>query len=115
MENIDALMEKYDHFKDAVFRTIQKPSDRSVMVTLAIQNDDGEDTHEVKIMFMDVIEARLLENSVLPFLDMMRGVTFIHERDRYAFALGHSGDMLHVKNAPLYIISTEMTLEDIAL
>ena len=115
MEQINALMEKFNNFVDAELRSLAKPSDNSLIVTLAVQNDDFEDTDIIKIEFIDLKDARLLDNSMLSFLDMMSGITLIYERNLYGFALGHGDTMLHVKNAPLYIISTDIKIEEQAV
>ncbi len=54
MEQINALLDKYDHFKDAQFNSIQKPDDDTIIITLAIQDDDGMDTDHVKLTFTGI-------------------------------------------------------------
>lgn len=108
MENIDKLLEKYNNFKDAQIRSIESISDSSKVLTIVIQDDDGEDVESVKIEFSNVKESKILENHVLPFMDMMSGVSIIKEHNLYGFALGSGTAMLHVHNAPLYIISSDI-------
>ena len=111
MEKIDALLETYHHFKDAQIRLIEQLSRDEKLLTLVLQDDDGEDTETIKLRFNDIKESRILDNSVLPFLDMMSGISIIKEHDLYGFALGNGSAMLHVHNAPLYIIASEITVE----
>jgi len=108
MENIDKLLEKYNNFKDAQIRSIESVSDSSKVLTIVIQDDDGEDVESVKIEFSNINESKILENHVLPFMDMMSGVSIIKEHNLYGFALGSGTAMLHVHNAPLYIISSDI-------
>lgn len=108
MENIDKLLEKYNNFKDAQIRSIESISDSSKVLTIVIQDDDGEDVESVKIEFSNINESKILENHVLPFMDMMSGVSIIKEHNLYGFALGSGTAMLHVHNAPLYIISSDI-------
>jgi hypothetical protein len=116
MEEVNALLEKYDHFRDAKIHSIQAPSDNAYSVTLATLDDDGmEELHHVKLTFTNFKDVRLLENHVLSFIDMMYGVSIIKERDLYGFAIGKCSAMLNVYNAPLYIISSELEVEEIAL
>jgi hypothetical protein len=112
MEKINTLLEKYNNFKDAQIRSIEQLPDSSKLVTIVLQDDDGEDLNSVKLEFSNIYESRILQNSVLPFLDMMSGLTIIKEHDRYGFALGHGTSMVHVQNAPLYIVSSEMKVEE---
>lgn len=109
MEKINALLAKYNNFKYEQIRAIYTPSPTSVIFTLAVQDDDGEDVAKISVECMDVKEKRLLVGDVLPFLDMMSGVSIIEERGLYAFAIGHCDTMLHVLNAPLYVVCHEIS------
>lgn len=110
MEKVNTLLEKYNHFKYAQIRSVRSGSDSSKIVTLVIEDDDGADLNTVKIEFIDVKESRILDNSVLSFIDMMSGITIVKEHDFYGFALGQGSAMLHVYNAPMYIISSSIAI-----
>lgn len=113
MEQINSILEKYNHFRDAQIRLIESPADRSkVTITIVVQDDEGEDLNTVRIEFKDIKKSRLLQNSVLPFLDMMSGISIVKEHDLYGFALGSDTSMLHVHNAPLYVIASEIAIEE---
>jgi hypothetical protein len=112
MEQINSILEKYNNFKDAQIRSVQSLSDTSKVVTLVVQDDDGEDINTVSIEFTNIKESRILQSSVLPFLDMMSGVSIIKEHDLYGFAVGNGSAMLHVHNAPLYIIASDIKIEE---
>ena len=49
MEAIDALLEKYNHFKYDQIRSIQQLPDSSKVVTLVVQDDDGEDVNTINL------------------------------------------------------------------
>lgn len=115
MKEIQALLEKYDYFKMDRFHSIEQPSDDTILVTLLVQNDEGEDTHHVKITFKNVKESRLLVNHALAFLDMMSGVSIIKERDLYGFAIGRCSAMLNVISAPLYVVADTVDFKEEAL
>lgn len=112
MEHIDKILEKYDHFRDAQIRAIDSTSEDSKVVTIVVQDDEGEDLQTVCFTFNDIKESRILVNNVLAFLDMMSGISVIKENDLYGFAVGSGTAMLHVHNAPLYIIASEMSIEE---
>jgi len=112
MEEINTLLEKYNNFKDAQIRSIQPLSDTSKVLTIVVQDDDGEDLNTVEIEFDNVNASRILVNSVLGYLDMGFGVSIIKENDLYGFALGKGTAMLHVLNAPLYIIASDIKIEE---
>ena len=115
MKQVNALLERYDNFKSAQLRSIYKETESSIMVKIVVQDDDGEDTNEVKIEFLDVSSSRILDNSVLSFMDMMSGISIIKEHDLYAFSIGTCNAIVHAQSAPLYIISTGVKIEDKAL
>jgi len=113
MEKINTLLEKYNNFKDAQIRSIENISDSSKLLTLVIQDDDGEDVSKVKVTFNNVRDSKILVNDVLPFLDMMSGISIIKENNLYGFAVGRGSAMLHVNSAPLYIISSDIEIKEI--
>lgn len=115
MEKINALLTKFDHFRYAEIRSIQAPADASVVITLSLQDEDGEETDRVEVECRGIKEKRLLVNSVLPFLDMMNGISIIRERNQYAFTIGKCDTMLHVLNAPLYVVCDNITIEERAV
>ena len=112
MEKVNALLEKHRHFKDAQIRSVQNLSENSKVVTIVLQDDDGEDLSSIKLIFSDIKESRILENSVLAFLDMMSGITIVKEHNLYGFGLGSGTAMLHVHNAPLFIVASEISIEE---
>ncbi len=112
MEKINALLEKYNNFKYEQIRSIQQLPDSSKIVTLVVQDDDGEDINTINIEFRNINDSRILKDSVLPFLDMTSGITIINENNLYGFAIGSGSAMLHVHNAPLYIIASDIKIEE---
>ncbi len=112
MEQIDSLLEKYDYFRAAQIRSIEPTSESSKILTLVVQDDEGEDSDIVRIEFKDIKSSKILVNSILPMLDMMDGISLIVENNLYGFALGRDTAMLHVQNAPLYIIASEISIEE---
>ena len=112
MEEINTLLEKYDNFKDAQIRSIQALSDTSKVLTIVVQDDDGEDINTVKIEFNNITNSQILDNSVLPYMDMGFGISIIKEHDLYGFALGKGTAMLHVLNAPLYIVASDINIDE---
>ena len=112
MEKVNSLLEKYDYFRAAQIRSIESTSDSSKVVTFVIQDDEGEDTDIIRIEFKDIKSSKILINSVLSFLDMMGGISIVKENNLYGFALGRDTAMLHVQSAPLYIIASEISIEE---
>lgn len=113
MENVNALLKKYNNFKGAELRSIYPLAESSKVVTLVIQDDDGEDLNSVEIEFNNITNSQILDNSVLSYMDMGFGISIIKEHGLYGFALGSGTAMLHVHNAPLYIIASEVKIKEI--
>jgi len=110
MEKINALLEKYNHFKYEQIRSVQHLADGSKVVTLVVQDDDGEDLDTINLEFSDIKDLRILDSSVLSFLDMTSGISIIKENDLYGFAIGSGTAMLHVHNAPFYIVASDLKI-----
>ena len=68
MDKINTLLEKYDNFKWAQMRSIQQLEDSSKILTLVVQDDDGEDIQTIKIEFnQHSIEIYLSLPSIMKF------------------------------------------------
>jgi len=113
MQNISPILEKYNNFRDAQIRSAKSLSESSKVVTIVLQDDDGEDLNSVELVFSDIKESRILENSVLAYLDMMHGVTIVKEHGLYGFGLGHGTAMLHVHNAPFFIVASALEIREL--
>lgn len=113
MEKITPILEKYNNFRDAQIRSVKNLSSDSKLVTIVLQDDDGEDLNSVELEFSDIKESRILENSVLAYMDMMSGITVVKEHGLYGFALGKGSAMLHVHNAPFFIVSSSLLVREI--
>ena len=112
MEEINSLLKKYDNFRAAQLRTIQQLPDSSKIITIVVQDDDGEDINTVKLTFNNINNSHILVDSVLPYLDMMSGISIIKEHDLYGFAVGRGDTMFYVHSAPLFIVASDITIEE---
>jgi hypothetical protein len=110
MEEINKLLEKYDNFKYEQIRSIEQLPDSSKIVTLVVQDEDGEDVDTIKLEFKNINDSKILVNDVLAFLDMTSGISIIKEKDLYGFAIGSATAMLYIHNAPLYIIASDIKI-----
>jgi len=113
MENITPILEKYNNFKDARIRSVRNVAEDEKVITIVLQDDDGEDLNSVEVTCKGITRSRILENSVLSLIDMMSGLTIIKEHDLYGFALGNGTAMLHVHNAPFFIVAKELSIKEL--
>lgn len=112
MEEINALLKKYNNFIGAKVRSIRTTSESSKVVTLVLQDDDGEDISSVKLEFININSSRTLPDTALSYMDMMSGISIIYENGKYGFAIGRATAMLAVHTTPLFIISDDIKIED---
>ena len=112
MEQISPLLEKYDNFRYAQIRSVQQLANASKIVTMVVQDDDGEDLNTVEIEFKNINDSKILVDSVLSYLDMTSGISLIKENDLYGFAIGSASSMVHVHSAPLFIIASNIKVEE---
>jgi len=111
MEELNQLLEKYDNFKYAQLRSIEALTESSKLLTIMIQDDDGEDVESIGIVFTDIKQEKILVNSVLSYLDMGFGISIIKEHDLYGFAVGSGTSMIHVHSAPMYIVASDIKIQ----
>lgn len=113
MDQITSVLKKYNHFHFATFKTIDSISQTEIHATFTIQNDDEIDTHAIKFEFRGVNDFRIVQNMVLSLLDMSGGISIIKYDHIYGFTLGRSNDdLLAIKNAPLYIVASNITITE---
>ncbi|MBL1243771.1 MAG: hypothetical protein COA39_005160 [Sulfurimonas sp.] len=111
MQEINTLLEKYNNFRGAQIRSVEYISKTERIVTLGDEDEDGEDMYSVKLTFSDIQSSKILEQSVLSYLDMSSGITLIKENGLYGFAIGKGSAMLHVHNAPIYIVAAKIKID----
>lgn len=112
MEKINTILGKYNKFKGDMLRTIDYPTKSSAIVTIVVQDDDGEDLNSIVITFNGITNSRILVDSVLSYLDMMSGITLLKENDLYGFAVGSCTAMTNINNSPLFIIASDVTIQE---
>ncbi|MDQ7044637.1 MAG: hypothetical protein Q9M32_01800 [Sulfurimonas sp.] len=112
MQEVNALLEKYDNFKGAMMRSIEQREDGSKIITIVLQDDDGEDLNSVSLEFTNITSSKLVIDSVLAFMDMGLGITIIKEHDYYGFALGRGTSLLDINSSPVYIVAANLKIQD---
>jgi hypothetical protein len=102
-------LERFNHFKDADFRSLELISPINIKLTFAVQ--DAARAHDwitITLNFDMISDARLLENSTLSHLDMSDGVTLLKDGTLFAFGIGECYNISTIKTAPLYIIASSL-------
>ncbi|MDF1880728.1 hypothetical protein JHD50_05315 [Sulfurimonas sp. MAG313] len=112
MQEINTLLKKYNNFKYEQLRSVEQLSDGTKIVTIVVQDDDGEDVNTINLEFSDIKSSKILIDSVLAYIDMSSGITLIKENNLYGFAIGSGTAMLHVNSAPLYIVASGIKITE---
>lgn len=110
LENdLPTFLKRFDNFIDCEFRSIEVISPAVIKVTLAGQDSArGFDWISVSFEFSSINDARLLENSKLPHLDMSDGISIIYTNSVFAFAIGTYNNLSGIKNSTCYITSSSL-------
>jgi hypothetical protein len=102
--DIDSFLQRFNHFKNAQFRSIEVLSPSSILVTLAGQDKArAYDWRSVCLEFRQVVDAKLLENSKCSLLDMQDGISIIKTENTFAFSIGSCTKLASIKTASCYI------------
>jgi hypothetical protein len=81
-------LERFEHFKDAEFRSIEIVSATQIKLIFGIQDKArAYDWITMELDFHGVSDAKLIEDSKLNFIDMSDGVSVI-KNNFEAFAIG---------------------------
>ena len=111
--SIDLDLKRFNHFKDADFRSLEIISPQNIKLTFAVQ--DAARAHDwitLTLNFNAISDARLLENNRLGLVDMSDGVTLIKDANSFAFGLGECYNISTIKTAPLYLIASSLKYEE---
>jgi hypothetical protein len=106
-------LERFNHFKDAEFRSLEIVSPINIKLTFAVQ--DAARAHDwitVTLIFNSISDAKLLENNHLNCVDMSDGVTLLKDGTSFAFGIGECYNISTIKTAPLYIIASSLKYKE---
>ena len=107
--SVDIDLQRFDHFKDGEFRSIDILSPTEISLTFAVQ--DAARAHDwitITLAFTGVVDANLSLSDKHAFIDMCDGINIIKDENRFAFGIGECYNIASIKTAPLYIIANAM-------
>ena len=111
--NIDEFLQRFNHFKDGEFRSIEVSSATTMLVTFAGQDEArAYDWITIKLEFTNVSDARLLDNSKLLHVDMSEGISIIKENKSIIFGTGSYKTLSSIKNASCFIECEHIKYEE---
>ncbi|MFT7003010.1 MAG: hypothetical protein ACJAWW_000344 [Sulfurimonas sp.] len=107
------FVKRFGNFVDAEIRSIKAISASTIIVTIACQDSArGFDWLTINLEFNDIIDANLIEDSKLLYIDMSDGASLINEQNCFAFGIGNYNNLSGIKNAISYIISSNIKYEE---
>ncbi len=107
------FLERFDDFKGSEIRSLKIISPVEVEIILTAQDKArAYDWLSVTFLFSGVIDAKLIDEKKLNFLDMDEGITLISEDNLFGFAIGKYHNFSGVKNAPLYMIANSLKFNE---
>jgi hypothetical protein len=112
-KEMNSFLERLGNFVDAEFRDIEIISPTTIKITLAGQDSArGFDWITVEFEFSGVNDARLIENSKLPHVDMSDGVNILCEDGLFTFGIGKETTISSLKNSICQITSSTLKYQE---
>ena len=111
--NLNAFLERFNHFKDAEFRSMDIISPLQIKLTFALQDAARAfDWITITLEFNGVNDARLLEPNRLAFVDMSDGANIVKDGNLFAFGIGERYNISNIKNSICYLIANDLKYEE---
>ncbi len=102
-------LQRFNNFKDAELRSLEVISPTHIKLTIALQDKARAfDWITLKLDFINVTDARLIEQNKLIYVDMSEGANILHVERKFAFGIGVCYNMSNIKNSTFYIISKDL-------
>lgn len=112
-KDLSAFLKRFDGFKDAELRLFEIVSPTIVKITLAVQDSAREfDWITIKLELSEIIDAKLLENSKLPHVDMSEGISIIFIESQVAFGIGNYDNFSNITNSACYIKAASIKYQE---
>jgi len=98
-------LERFEHFKDAEFRSVEVISATQMKLIFGVQDKArAYDWITMEFNFSGVSDAKLIEDSKLKFVDMEDGITILQDKV-LVFAIGEYNSITNIKDSIFYIIA----------
>jgi len=106
-------LQRFDNFKDAELRSLEIVSPTHVKLRVAVQDKARAfDWITLELDFINVTDARLIEQNKLAYVDMSEGANILHVEKEFAFGIGACYNISTVKNSTFYIISKDLKYQE---
>jgi len=110
---IAKFSKRFENFQNAEFRSVEIISAFEIALTIAVQDSSrGFDWITLKLLFSEISDAKLVEDSKLPYIDLEDGISLLTLDDSVAFAIGECYNISTVKSSIFYIICKSLKYEE---
>jgi hypothetical protein len=107
------LLTRIDRAIDGEIRSVIMNSATNFTIELSVQDKNrGNDWINVAFEIDGVSDARLIEDSKLPFVDMSEGITIVIEDGRCGLGIGEYSSVEALKDAILYLTGLSVKYEE---
>ncbi|RLA71840.1 MAG: hypothetical protein DRG24_04520 [Epsilonproteobacteria bacterium] len=108
------LLERIDNATDGIIRSVSVQSPSIITITLSVQ-DRGREYDWINIVFevSGIVDARLVDEAKLSFLDMSEGISVIVEGDQAGVGIGKCSSIANLKFLPLYLLGNSLKYEEL--
>jgi len=104
LTNVDKFLKRFDSFSDSEIRFVKPISATMILVSLTAQDSARDfDWITIDFEFSGVVDAKLIDDSKLSFIDMEDGITIACNEDRFSFGVGKYSSQASIKNSLFYI------------
>ncbi|NPA66940.1 MAG: hypothetical protein GXO11_08675 [Epsilonproteobacteria bacterium] len=112
--SLEEFTKRFEYFRDAEIDSIEIISATSIKVKINVQDSSrGFDWIGLEFFFEMVIDAKLVEESKLRYIDMSEGLSFFFENGEYFCALGDIKSISGTKDALCFIRSKSLKYQEI--
>ena len=107
--DLESFLKRFGNFIDAEFRSIEIITPTTIKITLAAQDGArGFDWITLEMEFSGVSDARLLESSKLPYIDMSDGITLIFADNCFGIGIGAYDNFSAITNSACHIKASSL-------
>ena len=112
-KDITNFLDRFDNFVGAELRSIKIDSQTDITLTLVTQDKARDfDWISLELNFNEIIDAKLLDDGKLQFLNMEDGLSIFNEDEKFVFSTGITNNIQNAKNSSLYIISKNLKYKE---
>lgn len=106
--NIETFLKRFNNFKDAEFRSIEILSATTIKIIFATQDEARAfDWLTIEFEFSGVLDAKIVEDSKLAYVDMENGISLIKEDSKIGFSIGEY-NMSNIQDSVSYVIASNV-------